>query len=401
LKAVIIKHGYAAQAGPTCMKSPNIRYDPRIDQLRWLAALIVFLFHFHVEYRSRSGTGLAGPWWGIVTEGHTGVGLFFTLSGFLFMRIAQHQGHIVYRDFVRNRLLRIFPLFLMIFLLAISIGRDRFQPQDIFYILATNLGNSPTSASVVTGAAWCISLEFLFYLVFPFLARFTLDQGPRYLVKLLALMVLFKLFVYAENERSTLMYFSTFVGRFDQFLVGMLAAVLYARQETRLVRWAAWLVPLALLLAVANSAWQAGTAPFDPATRSPFWITWSLQESASWALLIVAWVAMRRPLPRRLEAALCHGGKVSFSFYLLHAAVIHAAGRWVGLPHVTGHAPVDAVLLGAGVYAVTWAIATLSFGAIEEPFLSMRRRYGSADAQHAQVSARVGERLADSESGGR
>jgi peptidoglycan/LPS O-acetylase OafA/YrhL len=271
----------------------------------------------------------------------------------------------------------------VIFLLAISIGRDRFQPQDLFYLLVTNLGNSPTSASVVTGAAWCISLEFTFYLMFPFLARFTLEQGPRYLVKLLALMVLFKLFVYAENPKSTLMYFSTFVGRFDQFLVGMLAAVLYPRWERVLVRHAAWLAPAALLLAVGNSALQAAVAPFDPALHAPFWITWSLQESVVWAGLIMAWVSMRRALPRPLEAALCHGGKVSFSFYLLHAAVIHLAGRHLGLLHVTGNALADALLLGAGMYALTWAVATLGYSAIEEPFLRLRRRYGGA----AEVSA--------------
>jgi peptidoglycan/LPS O-acetylase OafA/YrhL len=31
------------------MKSLNIAYNPRIDRLRWLAATIVFLFHFLLE----------------------------------------------------------------------------------------------------------------------------------------------------------------------------------------------------------------------------------------------------------------------------------------------------------------------------------------------------------------
>ncbi|WUR12355.1 acyltransferase [[Empedobacter] haloabium] len=361
------------------MKSLNIHYNPRIDQLRWLAALIVFLFHFEVAVRGHGAPALTGPWWGIVTEGHTGVGLFFTLSGFLFMQIAQRQGTIRYRDFLRNRILRILPLFLVVFLLATSIQRDRFQAQDILYVLATNLGDSPTSRSVVTGAAWCISLEFMFYLVFPFLARFTLEQGPRYLVKLLALMLLLKVAVFHENERSTLMYFSTFVGRFDQFLIGMLAATLYPRWEPRLVPHAAWLAPVALLLAIANSAVQARVAPFT-AVHAPFWITWSLQESIVWAGLIVAWVSVRQRLPNCIERATCHGGKVSFSFYLLHAAAIHTLVRAVGVPRVTGTAWADTLLLGAAVYAATWAIATLGYGAIEEPFLNLRGRYGDKAA---------------------
>ena len=158
------------------MQSLNLQYNPRIDQLRWLAATIVFLFHFHLEYRGLGGTPLTSNWAALITEGHTGVGLFFTLSGFLFMQIALAQKTIVYRDFVRNRVLRIFPLFLTIFLVATSIGRDNFQPQDILYLFATNLGHAPTSGTVITGAAWTISLEFLFYLVFPFLARFALER---------------------------------------------------------------------------------------------------------------------------------------------------------------------------------------------------------------------------------
>lgn len=41
------------------------------------------------------------------------------------------QGTINYGDFMRNRFLRIFPLFFTVFLVAASIGRDKFQPQDI------------------------------------------------------------------------------------------------------------------------------------------------------------------------------------------------------------------------------------------------------------------------------
>jgi peptidoglycan/LPS O-acetylase OafA/YrhL len=364
------------------MKSLNIAYNPRIDQLRWLAATIVFLFHFHMEYRGLGGVGISNPWLGLVTEGHTGVGLFFTLSGFLFMQIALHQKQIVYRDFIRNRFLRIFPLFFTIFLVATSIGRDKFQPQDILYLLATNLGFSPTSISVVTGAAWCISLEFMFYMIFPFLARFTMERGLRYLFSLLALMLFFKIASYSVNDKSTLMYFSTFVGRFDQFLIGMLAAMLYRRHGAWLHRHAGWLLPLAALLVVCNSALQAQVASFvtQLQPKSKFWITWSMLESAGWACFILAWVSFDKGLPAWLERVLCHGGKVSFSFYLLHMGMLHVLALGVGMVRFTGVAWVDAGIMLAAAYGATWALATLSYSTIEEPFLRMRRGYGGAKA---------------------
>lgn len=362
------------------MQSLNLQYNPRIDQLRWLAATIVFLFHFQLEYRGIGGAGLSGPWSALVTEGHTGVGLFFTLSGFLFMQIALYQKQIVYRDFVRNRVLRIVPLFLTIFLVATSIGRDKFQPQDLLYLFATNLGMAPTSGTVITGAAWTISVEFLFYLMFPFLARFTLERGPRYLVSLLVLMVFFKVAAYTVNDNSTLMYFSTFVGRFDQFLIGMLAALLVQQRRVLLQRFAPLLLAGAAALVLADTALLHMVAPFGATPKSAFWIGWSMLEAAGWAAFIVAWVSFQHRLPPALERALCHGGKVSFSFYLLHMGVLHMLAVQVGLVHPTGVAWLDVAIMLALAYGATWALATLSYNTIEEPFLRMRRAYGSARA---------------------
>jgi peptidoglycan/LPS O-acetylase OafA/YrhL len=358
------------------MQSLNLQYNPRIDQLRWLAATIVFLFHFALEYRGLGGTVPASPWLALVTEGHTGVGLFFTLSGFLFMQIALAQKTIVYRRFIRNRVLRIAPLFLTIFLVATSIGRDTFQPQDVLYIFATNLGHAPTSGTVITGAAWTISLEFLFYLVFPFLAINTLERGARYLLQLLLLMVFFKLAAYTVNDNSTLMYFCTFVGRFDQFLIGMLAALLYARHAAGWQRHAPWLIVLAAALVICDTAAMHHIAPFGATPKSAFWIGWSLLESAGWALFILAWVAFRPRLPGVLDRVLNHGGKISFSFYLLHMGIVHVLAQRVGAIHPTGRGWLDVVIMFVLCYGATWALASLSYRAIEEPFLRMRGRYG-------------------------
>ena len=360
------------------MQSLNLPYNPRIDQLRWLAATIVFLFHFSLEYRGLGGSVPAAPWAALVTEGHTGVGLFFTLSGFLFMQIALAQQAIVYGAFVRNRVLRILPLFLTIFLVATSIGRDTFQPQDLLYLLATNLGHAPTSGTVITGAAWTISLEFLFYMVFPFLARFTMERGARYLLQLLVLMACFKLAAYTVNDNSTLMYFCTFVGRFDQFLIGMLAAVLYLRHGAGLRCHAPWLLVVAALLVFCDTGAMHRLAPFGATPKSTFWIFWSMVESAGWALFILAWVAFRPRLPGSVERMLNHGGKVSFSFYLLHMGLLHVLAQRVGTVHPTGRGWLDVALMLALSYGATWALATLSYHTIEAPFLQMRRRYGQA-----------------------
>jgi peptidoglycan/LPS O-acetylase OafA/YrhL len=358
------------------MKSLNSKYSPGIDQLRWLAASLVFLFHFYSQYRNTGGAAIESVWLGIITEGHTGVALFFTLSGFLFMQIAMRSNSwISYGEFIRNRFLRIFPLFLTIFMVALSISRDTFQAQDILYLFSTNLGHSPTGVSVVTGAAWCISLEFMFYLVFPFLSRFALERGMGYLLKLLAMMLFFKLIVYSENEHSTMMYFSTFVGRFDQFLIGMLAAMSLRRQRTLVHRHGAWLMPLAAILVISDSALQSHLAAFNVTPKAPFWIVWSMLESAGWACFIVVWTGWDKRLPAWLERSLNHGGKISFSFYLLHMGVVHMLAPWFRAHPLTGNIGIDAMISLVMCYAGVWALATLSYNTIELPFLQMRRTY--------------------------
>lgn len=363
------------------MRSLNLPHNPRIDEIRCLAASLVFFFHYYLHVYHPPLETLAHPgwtWFSIVTEGHTGVGLFFTLSGFLFMQIALHHETINYREFIRNRFLRIFPLFITVFFIAISIGRDSFRAQDVFYVLFSNLGEAPTSKGFITGAAWTISVEFTFYLIFPFLGRFAIEYGPRYLVKLLVLLFLVKLAAYGVTERSTHMLFSTLVGRLDQFLIGMLAAFAWRRWQPQFKRWGKPMVVLAAALAVANSAVQARYGSFfSTEPKQAFWVTWSMQESAVWAFFIVAWLAADLRKPDWLDRLLQHGGDISFSFYLLHALVIYLVYTWLGTPALTGRPHVDGLLMLALTFGATWAVATLSFNTIEQPFLRLRHRYGS------------------------
>jgi peptidoglycan/LPS O-acetylase OafA/YrhL len=93
-------------------------------------------------------------------------------------------------------------------------------------------------------------------------------------------------------------------------------------------------------------------------------------------------------LPALAERALCHGGKVSFSFYLLHMALLHLLGQRIGRVTPTGNGWIDAAIMLAVAYALTMGLATLSYNTIEEPFLKMRRRYGAEKALQADAVSR-------------
>lgn len=357
------------------MKSRNIAYIPELDHLRLLAALLVFGFHYFHFYRGEWRAYPDQPFLALIVEGHTGVGLFFVLSGFIFMTIALANREIDYRHFLRNRLLRIAPLFLVLFIVAISIGRDRFVATDLLYLVVTNLGDAPTSWHFATGPAWSISVEFTFYLVFPFLAAAALKRGPIFLVQFIALMLVIKLAAYHATENSRHMLYSTLVGRFDQFLVGMLAAMAYARYLPLIQRWGRPLLVLAALVVLVGAGIQARWLSYlAPEARQPLGVVWGTIEAGYWALFVLAYLGARLPWPRRVGGALARGGEWSFSFYMWHALIIFTVHQTLG--PIGGNGAVGLVLNGVLVLSATLAFAWLSYSLIERPFLDMRSRYG-------------------------
>ena len=61
-------------------------------------------------------------------------------------------------------------------------------------------------------------------------------------------------------------------------------------------------------------------------------------------------------------------------------AVLHVLAEAVGLMRPTGIGWLNAAFMAAWAYAVSWAVATLSFNIVEEPFLRGRRSYGALPA---------------------
>ncbi len=358
------------------MKSNNLAYEPKLDHLRFLAALIVFLFHVYHVYYLHWQPHPENAWLGLLVEGHTGVSLFFVLSGFIFMQIALNTAHIDYRQFIRNRFLRIAPLFLVIFFVAISVGRDDFKGYYVFYTLFSNLGEAPTSGSFITGAAWTISVEFTFYLIFPFLARFCKKQGLAYLFRLLAILVLIKVASYMVTERSTHMLYSTLVGRLDQFLIGMLFAYLFFHYRASLSRFGNLLLLGSVCLVLANSYILARYFSFflgQP--KQAFWITWSMQEALAWGLLVLGYSLSRFNMPALLSRFMARMGEVSYSFYLLHGMVIYIAHETLGVVTFVSNPQINAAIIALILFVLVSSVARISYSTIELPFLQMRKKY--------------------------
>lgn len=306
------------------------------------------------------------------------------------MTIALHAKSIDYRGFLRNRLLRIFPLFLVFYFVAIPIGRDEFRPADILYLFFSNLGQAPTSNSFITGAAWTISVEFTFYLIFPFLARFTLEQGMGYLLRLLLLLAVIKLAAFHVSTNPMHMFYSTLVGRLDQFVIGMLAACLAVHYSRFFRCYGKWILPAGTTAIVVAVSFQARYASyFLPDQKQMTWIGWGMVEATLWASVVTGYVSAAPRVPQVLGRLAEAAGTWSYSLYLWHGLVIFILQRHVGMISVSDSLIWNFTFNLLLVVPVAVALAALSYRTIEEPFLRLRRRY--VDQNNETTAAQSGE----------
>lgn len=358
------------------MKSNNIAYEPRLDHLRFLAAMLVFLFHWYHIFHGNWKTTPQFHGLGWLTDGYTGVSLFFVLSGYLLMSITIHaNGGIKWKLFVANRVLRIFPLFSFIFFVALSLTRDKFRPENLLYFLTTNIGlTAPTSDHFITGAAWTISVEFTFYLIFPFLALFSIKEGVAYLIRLIFLLAIFKVGGYFIVERANLMFYSTLLGRLDQFLVGMLAAQIFPLIKNYKSSTGLLVVSIFGMLSLIEV--QAYFASFlSGVQKHPAWIFWPTIEAVAWSSVILCYLTWKGGLPHVIAVNLEKGAKISFSMYLWHAVIIFIFQQIPLLDMLNNHKKIYMLISLVACLSCTLFVSSVSYKTIELPFLLLRKKY--------------------------
>ncbi|WP_345133931.1 acyltransferase [Dactylosporangium darangshiense] len=140
-----------------------LRRFPALDGLRAIAALMVVMFHFG---------GTDWRW----LSGHSGVHIFFVLSGFLITTLAlreeERSGRISFADFYVRRLFRIVPVYLVVLIAMAVYFAPPGQPiGDLhggmpYYLTFMN----EFSASGTFTISWTLGIEQKFYLLWPLAA---------------------------------------------------------------------------------------------------------------------------------------------------------------------------------------------------------------------------------------
>jgi peptidoglycan/LPS O-acetylase OafA/YrhL len=363
------------------MKSSSSVHFTRLDHLRFVAAALVIFWH-SLRFSSQAPTDHVSRFWlvSVLQEGHTGVALFMTLSGFLFWTLCSGR-EVNYGVFIRNRFVRIFPLFAMWMLFYVFTGGVDPVKLVTAVLLLVNDGNA------VPGNGWAVVVEFQFYLVFPFLLVFQRKYGIRYLWGLLAFFIGFRAVAWYGLGTVQSLAYSTILGRMDQFLIGMLCAELAARRPT-LFRGGLQF-PLALVV------WSGTMYLFDLAggyfdgpggvpSSSSIWVAWPTIEGLLYAAIIASYLGWSVRIPSRMDRMLAWLGTLSFSLYLNHALIITAAGKATTALGLNTQGVGAGLLFGAvAVLPAAVLLSAATYYLIELPFLSLRRPYLSAAAESA------------------
>jgi peptidoglycan/LPS O-acetylase OafA/YrhL len=380
------------------MKGKNAEYQEKLDHLRFFAAFLIIIYHSvwtyyavchtHPLCKLNEGASVPEPpFFSLILEGHTAVALFMTLSGFLFATICKGK-EIDHWGFYRNRFLRIYPMFLVVLLIACYMDSRR----NDFVSLLTSLFFMQNTQSAVyllngTESLWAIAVEFQFYLLFPWLLLLFRRYGYKYLLGLVLLAFLTRLAVYLATGDIYQLSYTTIFGRIDQFVIGMICGFLYEGIKPKLrhplVLASSVAGGLALVSCLHKAGWAAGVGPH--------WIFATDLEGVVWGLLIVAYSASSFAFPKGIARLLAFAGSLSYSLYLIHPAVLRLAYWFAPIicqPHSRfpllarlslqlGHQTYIAGLLFGLVIAfpVTFLISIFTYNLIEKPFLELRSTY--------------------------
>jgi peptidoglycan/LPS O-acetylase OafA/YrhL len=226
-----------------------------VDTLRGVAIILVMVLHFGLAY----GFKLPLPAWiplawprAVMVSGNYGVSMFFVISGFLITsNVLRRYGSLAavnMKNFYLLRLFRLGPLLLLMLAIITALwaaGVPQFgnvhnkQPMPAWFqwlaifsvltfwhnVLIEIVGNWFNYAMNI---CWSLSVEEVFYLIFPFLIHIV---RVRRLLLLIAIAFIMIAPAYRWLHRDDENYFLYgYLACFDQIAIGCLAALVVARE---------------------------------------------------------------------------------------------------------------------------------------------------------------------------
>jgi len=351
------------------MRSSSGAHFIALDHVRALAAFIVFTWHFnHADHLVPLDYVPALFPFSVLDEGHTGVALFMTLSGYLFAKLLDGQS-IDYRAFIWNRALRLFPLLVVVILLA---GIEAFYYGGSLSNYAFSIAQGALFPTLPNGG-WSITVEFHYYVILP-LFLWMLTKSRLWPLSIIVAAIALRLFLYHQRgEIQTLAYY-TIIGRIDQFALGMLVYQFRSHFAGRHVTAVFSIVAFMMFYWYFDLQGGFYQNPSYPST-SPIWVLLPTIEGIAYAISIAWYDNSFSHSTSRVSKFIGRIGEYSYSIYLLHFFVVFRAS-WIINHLVMDISNFYLACLWSTVFFLLMMIpGYLSFRFIEAPVLKLRKPY--------------------------
>ena len=336
---------------------PQARLLPGLHAFRGVAALMIFVFHIAAipDLAMPSELWVIKAYFGLV-----GVAFFFVLSAFTLLysneeRVGREGWG---RDYVIKRLFRIGPLFYVMLCVYLVMGAWYWKTKIsiaqvvINALFAFNL--IPGMHEGIVWASWIISVEMIFYCVFPILLLTVRSIPLALAVYVIAavISVAGRLFLSHGPTGGTSYSGITFVTHLGTFAAGILAYRVFKAMRARgvearlITRMGFPGLAAAGLILILSPVGKALTGPGYPMLQA-----WSLL-----CALVCTWQALYPSRWTRMPF-FQYVGERSYSLYLLHPILIYSytvSGAYGGIygvaaPYVGSYAYVFCVLATAPV----------------------------------------------------
>jgi peptidoglycan/LPS O-acetylase OafA/YrhL len=371
-------------------------YFRNIDSIRFLAALMVYLQHGIspcYTYLPVKGT-IVEKLLNTISNGGTGVSVFFVLSGFLitYLLISEHEieGKVSVKNFYIRRILRIWPLYFLVVIFGFFIypvfksviGMNNPLGSHVGYYL-TFLSNFdvihiekffPGHDAMSQNITWSVAIEEQFYVCWPLLFAF-LPQ--RFWIGAILLVIAGAMaFRIANYNDDMVLYFHTLAVLPDLAMGGLMAYLIKTNNRIKsfFEQCAGWkhLLFFIFSFALVYFSDTIFSFPYGYAISRIF-------IALSFALIIAAQAITTAPSKLNLGnfSFMSRWGKYTYGIYLIHPIVLTLDDVAVRLLHLpkTNFASVFSV--GVVGFVFTLLLSKLSYMYFESPFLRLKDKFSA------------------------
>ena len=331
------------------MKANN--YIPPLTGIRAIAAFMVFFHH-------ANQSDFAYALYRVLNEFHTGVTVFFVLSGFLiglrYYDTCEISGQ-WFRKYIKNRIARIYPMYLLItistFIFAYYIKDNSvyngFPYSTVLILMNVFFLRGFFDDLKFTGLAqgWTLTVEECFYFLAPlFFVRIKRNKNAIWQLPLLilsigsALVLIFShVNFFGFYGNFTFMFLYTFTGRCIEFFIGIALALIVLKQnnETPKIKW-----PLFTILGLIGMMIGIGIMAIQPLTDKIHfglyqpWGIFSNNVILPCGIASLFYGLIKEPSYLRKflgSNTMVLLGKSSYIFYLIHIGFIATVTKnWIG-----------------------------------------------------------------------